>query len=92
MSAAYIFSGRITVVSWCIGSRVWSTTNVLRTIITCTNLITQINMNIRDMNDLDWGFSTGNWTNGIWFSAHRYSVSCDVGPLAKPEDCEAEEL
>jgi hypothetical protein len=49
-------------------------------------------MDIRNMDNLDWRFSTGSWASGGWFGTQGNSVSFNVWPLAEPKDCKAEEL
>lgn len=72
-------------------SRIRPAANILRAIIAGTSLITQINMDIRDVDDLNWRFSTRRWTGSIWFVCHRDGVCCDIGPLAEAKDCQTEE-
>ncbi len=88
----HIRSSRIVCGSRLVCSCVGSATDILCTIITRASLITQVNMDVGNMNNLNWRFSTGSWTSGIGFGAHGNCVGFYIWPLTKSKDCKAEEL
>ena len=92
LSKDYILSGRIAVIPRRISRSIRSAANILGTIITSTSLIAQIDMNVRNMRNLDRSLPANSWTRCGGFSAHLDGVSCDIWPLAKSENCQAEEL
>jgi hypothetical protein len=69
-----------------------SSENLRPTVVACTNFITQIDMDIRDVNHLNRSFSAHGRTFGVWFSSHGNCISLDIWPLAKAEDGQTEEL
>jgi len=88
----HICSSWIAVISWRICTCVWSAANVLRTIVTCTSLIAQINMDVRNVNHLKGRFSAGSWAGGGRLGSHWNSIRFDSWPLAESKYCKAEEL
>ena len=68
-----------------------TTANVLGAVVTGACLVAQVNMNVRNMNNLDRGLSTRCWTSGVWFGSHLNRVWFNVWPLTQTEDGETEE-
>ncbi len=86
-----IFTSGIVCDTRLIVSRVWPTANILRAVITCTGLIGEIDVDIRDVDNLNWGVSAGIWTGSIRFGGQGDVVCFDRGILAEPEEGEAED-
>jgi hypothetical protein len=92
MSGTHIYSSWITRISRRVCSGVRSAANILRTIIIRANLVAQVNVNVRNMNDLNWRFSTGSRTCRSWFATHGDGISFNVWPLAESKDCKTKQL
>lgn len=91
-SETHIFPCGITVVPRRISSRIRSTTDILRTVVTRARLIAQIDMDVRNVHNLDRRLATWLGAGGVGLGAHGDRVLFHGRPLAEAEDGQAEEL
>lgn len=88
----YIFSSRVTIVARHISRSIWTTAYVLGAVETSPDFIAQVDMDIRDMNDLNWSFPADCRSLDFWLDGHRYCVRLNSWPLTQAENSQAEEL
>ena len=88
----HISSSGVVCSSRLVRSCVRPATDVLGAVVTRASLIAQVHVDIRNMNNLNWSFSTGGWTSCIRLSTHGNGVRLYVWPLAEPKDGKAEKL
>lgn len=63
-SVVSILASRVSIISWCISCGVRPTTNRFCAVVACSGFVEWVNVNIGEMNDLDWSLTADSWTAG----------------------------